>query len=142
MKRTLYILLSIFIILVIGIFYIYNNFIKVAMLSNKINTEYESYTEGTIVGSSLITLINKAIDHNTKNNVTTGYKDLYKENDTNSIKIEIKFIESDKTFSMESISKLGSEEFVKNYSSRNFKCTEKKYHDKTGQIKYMLFEEV
>ena len=142
MKKTLYILLSIFIIIVIFIFFIYNNFVKVTILSNKINSEYESYTEDIIVGSSLMTLINKAIDHNEKNNVETGYQGLYKENDTNSIKIEIRFWESDKTYPMESISKLGAEEFVKNYNSRTFKCIEKQYHEKTGQIKYMLFKEV
>ena len=142
MKKTLYILLSIFIVTIIIIFFIYNNFVKVAMLSQKLNKEYESYTEDTIVGSSLMTLINKVIDQNEKNNIEKGYKDLYKENNTNSVKIEIKFIESDKTYPMEQIYSIGSEKFVKNYNSRLFKCTKKEYHSQTGQIKYMLFEEV
>ena len=142
MKRTLFIILGICIISVIIIFYIYNNFVKEIMLSEKLNKEYENYTEDIIVGSHLMTLINKTVDLNEKNNISKDKKGLYMENDTNSIKIEIKFIESDKTFSMEAISKLGSEEFVKNYSSRTFKCTKKEFHNITGQIKYMLFEEV
>ena len=142
MKKTLYILLSIFIITIIIIFFIYNNFVKVAILSQRLNKEYESYTEDTIVGSSLMTLINKVIDQNERNNIEKGYQDLYKENNTNSVKIEIKFLESDKTYPMEQIYNIGSEQFVKNYNSRTFKCTKKEYHSQTGQIKYMLFEEV
>ena len=66
----------------------------------------------------------------------------YIENEKNSIKIEIKFKESDKTYAMEAISELGYESFVKNYSNMNFICTKKEYHKKTNQIKYLLFEQI
>ena len=142
MKKILYILLGICILTVIIIFYLYNTYFRFLVLSEKLNKEYENYTENVIVGSSLMSLINKSIDLNEKNNVEKNKQGLYIENDTNSIKIEIKFAESDKTFQMEAISKLGSSEFIKNYNSRSFKCTKKEFHSKTGQIKYMLFEEV
>lgn len=142
MKKTLFILLSICIISLIIILYVYNTYGKYLVISEKLNNEYENYTNNVILGSSLMTLINKSIDQNEKNNVEKNKQNLYIENDTNSIKIEIKFTESDKIYPMEAISKLGSGEFIKNYNSKNFKCTKKEYHSKTGQIKYMLFEEV
>ena len=142
MKKSLVILVAIFLIIVFLIFCFYNYYSKAQMQANKVNEEYEKYTNESIVGSSLMTIINKATNHNEKYKVKKGYEDLYSENDLNSIKIEVRFLESDKTYPMESISKLGSEEFVKNYNSRLFKCTKKEYHKENGQIKYLLFEEI
>ena len=142
MKKIYAVFIAIFLVIIALTFYFYNDYVKAQNLSKRINVEFEKYTENTIVGSSLITLINKVTDYNEKNNISKGYDDLYQENTKNSIKIEIRFLESDKTFPMESISRLGSEEFVKNYSSRLFKCTTKEYHKETGQLKYLLFEEV
>lgn len=142
MKKNLLILLGIFILIIAILFFIYNNYIKVIILSQQSNKEYENYTENTVLGSSLMTLINKAIDRNEKNGIEKNNKNLYIENNENSIKIEIKFLESDKIFQMETISDLGSEEFIKNYNSRKFKCTKKEYHEKTKHIKYILFEEI
>ena len=67
---------------------------------------------------------------------------LYIENDTNSIKIDVKFLEADKAVSMEKIQSLGEDMFLKNYRSMPFSCTQKQYHEKTNQIKYLLFEQV
>ena len=89
-----------------------------------------------------MTLINKATNQNEKNQVQKDEKKHYLENEKNSIKIEVKFLESDKIYPMEAISYLGSEAFIKNYNSMQFICTKKEYHKNTNYIKYMLFEQI
>lgn len=142
MKKSLTTIVILFTIIVAIITYLFINFIKIQNNTNLVNKEFEDKCETSIVGSTLMTLINKAIDLNEKNDVEKDKKGTYLSNDTNSIKIEVKFLESDKVFVMEAISNLGSEEFVKNYNSRTFKCINKEYHNLTGQIKYMYFEEI
>lgn len=142
MKKNLFILLGIFLIIIAilaSLFYAYQ---KMLLLANKENQKYESYTQNSITGSSLMTLINKVIDQNEKNNIQKNEQNRYIENNENSIRIEIKFLESDKTYDMEAIANLGSESFIKNYNNMQFQCTKKEYHEKTKQIKFMLFEQI
>lgn len=141
-KKNLFIILSFFIIVVVIISYIYYNYIKLSIIAKQNNREYETYTETEILGSSLMTLINKVVNQNEKNEVLKDEKNMYLNNEKDSIRIEVKFLESDKTYSMEAIYNLSSEEFIKNYSKMNFKCTKKEYHQKTNNIKYMLFEQI
>lgn len=142
MKKNLLLILIIFIIFILIIYFLYDNYTKSIILANKQNQEYEQYTKDTIVGSSLMTLINKAIDQNEKNEIQKDNKNRYIQNDKNSIIIEVKFLESEDIFSMEAIAKLGAEQFIKNYNNRTFKCAKKEYHNNTKLIKYLLFEEI
>lgn len=142
MKKNLFVILGIFIIIIVILSYTYLNYRKTIILANQTNKEYESYTKNEIVGSQLMTLINKVIDQNEYNQIELDSENRYIENDENSIKIEIKFLESDKIFSMEAISNLGAEKFIKNYNRMTFKCTKKEYHEKTRKIKYLLFEQI
>lgn len=142
MKKNLFILISLFAIIILIIsLVIYNHQITITR-AKKANLEYESYTNNSILGSSLMTLINKVIDNNEKNTVEKDEKNLYIANDTNSVIIEVKFIEAEEVFRMEAISKLGSEAFVKNYNTMSFKCIKKEYHEKTQNISYLYFEQV
>ena len=111
-------------------------------LSNIFGSTDAMTTQDAILGSTLMTLINKASDQNEKNGVEKDKQNRYISNEENSIKIEVKFLESDKIYAMESISSLGSEAFIKNYNNMNFICTKKEYHEKTKYIKYMLFEQI
>ena len=142
MKKNLFIILGIFLIIIAILVYFYYNTLKIGIISQNINKEYEKYTKENILGSTLMTIINKASDQNERNGIEKDIKDYYIENDINSIKIEVKFLESDKTFSMEAISSLGAQQFIKNYNMMTFKCTKKEYHQKTNSIKYMLFEQI
>lgn len=142
MKKSLFIILGIFLIITAIISCIYYNYQKELIKANKLSKEIENFTKTDILGTSLMTLINKVDDINNKNGIDKNDKGLYKENNKNSIKIEIKFLESKKTFPMESILKSGSQQFVENYNNMYFKCIKKEYHNKTGQIKYMLFEQI
>lgn len=142
MKKNLLILLGIFLLAIAIFSYTYYNIRKINIIANQINKEYETYAKDTILGSSLMTLINKAINQNEKQELPKDKQNRYIENEENSIRIEIKFLESDKIYDMEAIASLGSEQFIKNYNSMQFQCTKKEYHTKTKQIKYMLFEQL
>lgn len=142
MKKNFSAIVIFFLIIIAIITYLFINMIKIDNQSKMLNKEFEEKCESEIVGSTLMTVINKAIYFNEKNEVEKNNKGSYIDNNSNSINIEVKFLESDKVFPMEAISKLGSEEFVKNYNNRTFKCQKKEYHNLTGQIKYMYFEEI
>lgn len=142
MKKNLFVLLGIFLIIISILASLFYHYQKMLMLAKKENQKYESYTQNAISGSSLMTLINKVIDQNEKNQVQKNDQNRYIENSENSIRIEIKFIESDKTYDMEAIASLGSENFIKNYNNMQFQCTKKEYHETTKQIKFMLFEQI
>ena len=83
-----------------------------------------------------MTLMNKASNDNEKNNVEKDAEGMYIENDTNSIKIEVKFLEADTTVRMEKIQSLGEDQFLKNYRSMSFSCTKKRisWKNKSNQI--------
>lgn len=142
MKKIIIVIAILVVAIVAVVIYQYNNYnIKINQIK-KLNQEYENFTESEILGTSLISLINKAIDSNEKNNVLKDDKGIYIENETTSIRIEVKFSEAENIIAMENIGKQGSERFIKNYASVSFKCTSKTYHEKTNTIKYMLFEEI
>ena len=142
MKKSLAILLIFILIIIVVFVYKYNSYKLEYAQSQKINSEYEEFTEGEILGTSLITLINKAMDCNEKNNIQKDENNFYIDNNINSIKIDIKFLEANENFQMEIIEKLGSEQFIKNFATASFKCTKKQYHEKTKNIKYLLFEQI
>lgn len=142
MKKVLAILLVIIVVVVTIVIYNYSNYKTQLERTRKLNEEYETFTNSEILGTSLISLINKAIDNNKKNNISLDDNNLYIENETTSLNIEVIFTESEEKYPMEKIERLGSEQFIKNYASATFKCTKKQYHEKTNNIKYLLFEQI
>lgn len=142
MKKTLLILIAIVIVIVciIGIKYYsymmeYNNVIKE-------NEEYEKYKDQEVYGIDLATLINKAVDKNEKNNIPKDDKNLYIQNDENSIEIEIYIEDNETTYKMEVFYNSGTEQFIQYYGNIKFKCSKIEYHEKTGKVKYILFEQI
>lgn len=106
------------------------------------NSEYEYYLNKEITGTDLISLINKSINKNEENQIQKDEKGRYIENETNSIKIEIKMSLTGKTYPMEEIYKNDTTEFLKNFNFVKFKCTSIEYHKNTGFVKKLLFEEI
>lgn len=106
------------------------------------NKQYESYYNQEFYGAEVVTIINKAIDNNLTNQVQRDNKGKYIENDTNSIKIDVKIIDNDKTYDMETLYAGGMDKFVKYYNEIMFKCTKIDYHKSSGKIKYMLIEQI
>ena len=110
------------------------------------NEEYEKYLNTDIYGTDVITLINKATNSNEANKISKDEKQNYINNDINSIEIEVEFITNEEkrettTYKMEQINYLGTSEFIKNFNSAKFRCTDKKYHSQTGKISYLKFSQ-
>lgn len=109
------------------------------------NQEFEQYANKEIYGIDLGSIINKAVDKNTKNNIQKDENNIFIQNDTNSIEFEVAMKETDttyKTVRMEQIYNKGTELFIQLFIDIKFKCSKVEYHDSTGKIKYMLFEQI
>ena len=106
------------------------------------NNEYEYYLNKTVYGVDVTSIINKAINENEKNNIQKNEKGYYIENDEDSIKIEIKMITIEKTYPMEEIYNNDITKFVQNFNLIEFKCTNIEYHEKTGRVSKLQFEQM
>ena len=128
MKRIIICILSIFLIIICIVVYgVYQKNENTAQIGVD-NKTYESYENKEVLGTDIISIINKATDSNKKNDIKIGEDGNYIDNGKNSIRIEIKFLELDKVITMERINNVG--------------FTKIEYHEKTHRVKYMYFEEV
>ena len=142
MKKIIICILSIFLIIICIVVYgVYQKNENTAQIGVD-NKTYESYENKEVLGTDIISIINKATDSNKKNDIKIGEDGNYIDNGKNSIRIEIKFLELDKVITMERINNVGIEKFWSNYGALSFKCTKIEYHEKTHRVKYMYFEEV
>lgn len=142
MKKIIICILSIFLIIICIVVYgVYQKNENTAQIGVD-NKTYESYENKEVLGTDIISIINKATDSNKKNDIKIGEDGNYIDNGKNSIRIEIKFFELDKVITMERINNVGIEKFWSNYGALSFKCTKIEYHEKTHRVKYMYFEEV
>ena len=144
MKNKILIILIIFIvILAIAVYTVYNYRINIQE-SQKINNEYKSYYNIQILGTELLSIINRTQDINEKNGISKDNEGLYIENDTNSIKlyINLKYGDEYRTLEMEKIINDGIQNFIKIYSTASFKCTDICYHEKTNNVKALTFTEI
>ncbi len=130
------------IIIIIAFIYKYNDYKSEKSQVDTNNMIYKQAYEKEISGSELATIINKALDNNEKNEVQKDSDGLYIENEENSIKIEIKFIQSDHIFRIETIYLNKISQFIKLYGQAKFKCTKLEYHKKTNLVKYLYFQEI
>lgn len=142
MKKIIYILITFLIILTISIYLVYTyrvNFNK----SQKINKEYKSYYNMQMLGTELVSILNKTADINEKNNIQKDANGIYINNDDNSIKlyIKLKYKNDYRTIEMEKILNDGVEKFIKTYGAASFKCTDIIYHEKTNNVKELTFTE-
>ncbi|MDR0979311.1 MAG: hypothetical protein LBL91_05275 [Lachnospiraceae bacterium] len=106
------------------------------------NIEYENLLNKEIYGTEVTSVINKAIDNNEKNNIQKDADGQYISDDANSIKIDLKMISQEGTYSMEDIEKLGIVEFSKYFNTVLFKCTGIEYHKDTKKISKIVFEQL
>lgn len=146
MKKNLIILISILLIICAFVVYFVINYRNMQMQAQINNKEYNTYKEKTIVGTTLVSIINKTVDNNEKNNIEKDNSNVYVENEDNSIKIYIYFLDEDgkrieTPYTMEQIYNKGSDSFIKLYGTSNFTCTNIDYHSKTGNVKSLTFEQ-
>ena len=99
--------IAIFLLIIIGIVstisYLYLNSINNQRIAQKENIKFEIYKDEEITGAEVTTLINKAINSNQQNEIEKDKKGRYIDNETNSINIDIKFIDDDVTYNIEKI---------------------------------------
>ena len=140
--KKLAIFFLIIIIIIVGISCMYLNYTIKYNQAQRENKQFESYKEQEIYGYDLTTVINKAIDNNETNKVQKDEKGKYINNENNSIQIDIKMLDNDKTYTMETIYNGGMDKFIQFYNEIKFKCTKLEYHKSTNKVKYMLFEQI
>ena len=121
--KKLAIIFLIGIIMIVGISYMYLNYKASYNEAKKENNQFESYYNKEFYGADVVTLINKAYDNNLTNGVEKDNQGIFKENDTNSIKIDIKMLDNDTTYDMETLYAGGMDKFVQYYNEIKFKCT-------------------
>ena len=110
----------------------------------KINNEFLAYQKSIVKINKIVTLMNRAIDLNNKNKIEKDENGFYKENNTNSIKVYLKVKSSDSKMEMEKLmldDKAGVEKVEYAFSDLIFEMTDVEYHQKTGQVKSITFEE-
>ncbi len=148
MKKNLIILISALLIICVFVVYFVINYRNMQMETQINNKEYIEYEDKTIVGTTLVSLINKTVDNNEKNNIEKDDQNVYIENDENSVKIYIYFLDLKKDneyiktpYTMEQIYNNDTENFIRLYGTSNFHCTNIDYHEKTGNVKSLTFEQ-
>lgn len=140
--KKLAIFFLIIIVIIVGISYIYLNYKANYYKAKKENNQFESYYNQEFYGAEVVTIINKAIDNNLTNGLKRDNKGKFIKNNTNSIKIDIKMLDNDTTYDMETLYAGGMDKFVQYYNEIKFKCTKIEYHQKTKYVSYMYFEEI
>ena len=141
MKKII-IFLVIVLIIVATIGYMYLNYQASYHEAQKVNAQYEGYKDKEIYGTDLATLINRAVDDNIKNDIEKEDTGLYKDNGQDSIRIDILFTDDNEVHSMEEIYNSGTDTFMQYYNQVRFKCTSIEYHQKTGRVSYLYFEQI
>ena len=121
--KKLAIIFLIGIVMIVGIAYMYLNYKANYNEAKKENNQFESYYNQEFYGADVVTLINKAYDNNLTSGVQRDESGVFIEDDTNSIKIDVKIIDNDTTYNMETLYIGGMERFVENYNGIRFKCT-------------------
>ena len=142
MKKNLIIISIILLIIIIICFVGIKVNSRTSNLVKRQNTTYEQYLDSEIYGTDVVTLINMAISDNETNKVQKDSKGFYINNNKNSINIDVILITNEEeqettTYKMEAISKVGITEFLKNFNTTKFKCTNKEYHKETEKISYI-----
>lgn len=140
--KKIFLFFAMVIIIICGVSYMFLNYKVNYNISKKANLEFENYLNVEVSGIDLVTVMNRAIDNNERNEVEKNRKGIYQDNESNSISIEIKITDNDTIYQMETFQKNGMQNFLTYYSNIKFKCTNIKYHQTTKKVKYMLFEQI
>ena len=106
--------------------------------------EFLAYEKSIVKINTIVSLMNKAIDLNNKNKIPKDENNIYEENDKNSIKVYLKVKSSDSTMEMEKLmldKNAGVEKVEYAFSDLIFEVSDVQYHQKTGQVKSITFQE-
>lgn len=139
--KKVFIFLAIVVIIVALVGYKYISYKNECNNIQKENADFDKYKDQDVYGLEIASMMNKAIDKNTKNKIEKDDQGNFIQNDKNSIEIEIYMTDNETTYKMETIYNAGTEQFAQYYGNIKFKCSKIEYHKKTGRIKYILFEQ-
>ena len=139
--KKIFIFLAIVLVIVAIVSFQYISYKNEYNIIQNENAEFEEYKDKEVYGLNVGTMINKVVDKNTKNKIEKDDNGNFIQNDSNSIEIEIYMTDNETTYKMETIYNSGTEQFVQYYVNIKFKCSKIEYHEKTGKIKYLLFEQ-
>lgn len=140
MKKILLAICTIFLIIMLILFWNFRQVQAHSRTLKKFNSEYEFYNKEDLCGIDVTTVINKATDNNEKYEVEKDENGYYIPNEENSIKIYVKLINNNQTYPMERIKEIGLESFVEFFGEVDFRCTKIEYHKNTGKVSSMTFE--
>lgn len=142
MKRIFIIMLIVVLISLLAVFVIIKVRENEATEISKINSEYEKFKDTQVFGTDIASLINKIVDNNERHNVPKDENGLYVDNGINSIQMSVYIKTNETTYPIEQIYKLGTTKFVENFNLVYFKCTNIEYHEETGLISKLVFEQI
>lgn len=140
MKKILLTICTIFLIIMLVLFWNFRQVQAHSRSLKKFNAEYEFYNKEDLCGIDVTTVINKATDNNEKYEVKKDENGYYIPNEENSINIYVKLINNNQTYPMERIKEIGLESFVEFFGEVDFRCTKIEYHKNTGKVSSMTFE--
>jgi len=141
MRKFVIFFILIVIIVIFATFMYFNYKVEKEKLDEK-NYEFEVYLNKEIYGTDVATLINKASYKNRKNQVEQDKNGKYIDNGNNSINIDIKMLDDDKTYNMEKFYKSGTMLFAEYYKNIKFKVMKIDYHEETKLVKYIFIEQI
>lgn len=142
MRKTVYAILIPIIIIISIIFANYVEYAKIRTEIRNTNKEFIAYENKNLQINTVVTLMNKAIQKNIENKINQDENKIFKENDTNSIKIFLEIKSRNSIIPMESLilgEKAGTEKVEYAFSDLLFEITTIEYHEKTGQVKKIIF---
>ncbi len=144
MKKTILIIVAIFIICLTVIGVTINENSRKLAKAKELNNQYEIYQDKEIYGTDVATIINKMVDHNHKNEVEKDEEGKFIENDTTSIKGEIQFLYDEEIVihPIETVYNRGLSSFISNFNVTKFKLVEIQYHDKTKQVSKIVLKQL
>lgn len=141
MKKIIGIFIAV-VVIILSLLYGYFTYKNNSNSILKQNAEYEKYLNQEIDGTELATVINRVIDNNEKNAIDKDIKGKYIDDNLDTIKMDILITDNETLYDAETIYRGGIENFVKNFNTIKFKCTEIKYHETTKKVKYLLFAQI
>ena len=142
MKKTLAILITIFIVIITVITINIKANQDEERALKQFNENYEKYLGQQLYGTEVTTVINRAIENNQNHNIQKDEKGFYIDDGKYCIKVELNMITVEKTYQMEQLYNAGLTEFVKNFNVIAFECTSVEHHKETGRVSKVVFTQL
>lgn len=130
-------------VLAIAIFtFVYKSRVAQLIIEEEYIAQYESYLNKKVLGTDLVTLMNKIVNHNEKLELTKLEDGKYEEITKQAIRLEIVFTDNEETYSLETLYENGTDTFMTYYGPVTFMCEHIEYYENSKNIKMMSFKQM